>query len=180
MHEAQGQHDNAGERRKMNEVQESEQRAQARERVRVAQERERQERKQRASASRTRAQDRAVATRATAARATVAEGAAPARSPVQADAVEPAQHTARAAAGSMLTSASTLSVQDVVDLFNHPLGEGEMRRAWQALAADTAWSLVPEEESADRLTCVLVHQPSGTRVQVAQERSLVGIWNSRI
>ncbi len=55
-----------------------------------------------------------------------------------------------------------------------------MRRALRALAADVTWSLVPEEESADRLTCVLVHQPSGNRVDVAQERSLVGIWNSRI
>jgi len=68
----------------------------------------------------------------------------------------------------------------VVDLFNHPLAEGEVRRALRALAADVTWSLVPEEESADRLTCVLVHQPSGNRVDVAQERSLVGIWNSRI
>ena len=36
------------------------------------------------------------------------------------------------------------------------------------------------EDDDDRLTCVLVHHPSGTRVPVAQERSMVGIWNSRI
>jgi hypothetical protein len=37
-----------------------------------------------------------------------------------------------------------------------------------------------EDDDDDRLTCVLVHLPSGTRVPVAQERSMVGIWNSRI
>jgi hypothetical protein len=138
---------------------ENEQRAQARERVRVAQEREKQERRQRAHTSRTRATDR-PAGRATAAPPV---GPVPTRPSGPADA-----------------PAATLSVQDVVELFNHPLGEGALRRALQALAADVAWRLVPQEETADRLTCVLLHQPSGARVDVDQERSVVGLWNSRI
>jgi len=77
-----------------------------------------------------------------------------------------------------------MSVQDVIELFNHPLGESELHQALRALEADPAWSRVPDEDEHedddDRLTCVLVHHPSGTRVPVAQERSMVGIWNSRI
>ena len=73
-----------------------------------------------------------------------------------------------------------MGVEDVIELFNHPLGDGEMRLARQALAADAAWSCLLDEDHADRLTCTLVHQASGTRVHVAQERSLVGLWNSCI
>lgn len=73
-----------------------------------------------------------------------------------------------------------MSIQDVQELFNHPLGDAEMRRARAALAADPAWSIRPQDDRADQLTCVLVHCPSGTEVTVAQERSIVGIWNSRI
>jgi hypothetical protein len=154
--------ESAGERLQRLAVEENEQRAQARERVRVAQEREKQERRQRAHTSRTRATGRAEG-RATAARPAPPEGPVPARPSGPADA-----------------PAATLSVQDVVELFNHPLGEGALRRALQALAADVAWRLVPEEETAERLRCVLLHQPSGARVEVDQERSLLGLWNSRI
>jgi hypothetical protein len=144
--------ENARERLQRRADEENEQRAQARERMRVAQEREQQERRQRAHTTRTRATGRAAAGRATAARPS-----GPADAP-----------------------AATLSVQDVVELFNHPLGEGALRRAVQALAADVAWRLVPQEDTADRLRCVLLHQPSGARVEVDQERSLLGLWNSRI
>lgn len=73
-----------------------------------------------------------------------------------------------------------MSVHDVIELFNHPLGDGEMRQALQALQADPDWSLLSNERHSDQLTCVLVHHPSGARVNVAQERSIVGMWNSRI
>lgn len=71
-----------------------------------------------------------------------------------------------------------MDVPEVIDLFNHPLSDGEMRLARQAIAADAAWRCEPDEEQDDRLTFVLVHGPSGTRVIVAQERSLIGYWNS--
>jgi hypothetical protein len=154
--------ENARERLQRRADEETEQRAQARERVRVAQEREKQERRQRAHASRTRATDR-PAGRATAAPPAPPEGPVFARPSGPADA-----------------PAATLNFQDVVELFNHPLAEGALRRALQALAADVAWRLVPEEDTADRLRCVLLHQPSGARVDVDQERSVVGLWNSRI
>lgn len=164
----------ARERLQTREAQESTARAQARERVRAAQERERQERQQRAIAFRTRAESRAIAARATPTQDAAASPLADSgdRASVRRDAAtDPADTMAKE---------SVMSVQDVIDLFNHPLGDGEMRRALQALEADAAWSYVPDEDQADRLTCVLVHQPSGARVNVAQERSLVGIWNSLI
>jgi len=68
----------------------------------------------------------------------------------------------------------------VIELFNHPLGESELHQALRALEADPAWSRVPDEDDDNRLTCVLVHHPSGTRLSVAQERSMIGIWNARI
>lgn len=155
------------ERLQMCEAQESAARAEARERVRAAQERERQERQQRATASRRRSEDKAMALRRASSHSTTVQSNAPAR---------PAAH----AAPIDTMEESAMSEQDLIELFNHPLGEEEMRRARQALAADAAWSCLLDEDHADRLTCTLVHQASGTRVHVAQERSLVGIWNSRI
>ena len=73
-----------------------------------------------------------------------------------------------------------MSVQEVIELFNHPLGDGEMRQALEALEADPAWSFVSKEDQDDRLMFSLVHHPSGTTVHVAQERSMVGMWNSQI
>lgn len=73
-----------------------------------------------------------------------------------------------------------MSIHDVRELFNHPLDDAALRRALAALGADAEWSLHPQEDDDDRVTCVLVHRASGTEVPVAQERSMVGIWNSRI
>jgi len=73
-----------------------------------------------------------------------------------------------------------MSVHDVVELFNHPLRDGEMRQALRALEADPAWSLVSNEDQDDRRVFGLVHHPSGTKVNVAQERSIVGMWHARI
>lgn len=73
-----------------------------------------------------------------------------------------------------------MSVQDVVELFNHPLGDGELRLALRTLDADSDWTGVPGEDDDAQLTFTLVHSPTGVRVNVAQERSLLGIWNSRI
>jgi hypothetical protein len=55
-----------------------------------------------------------------------------------------------------------------------------MRQALRALEADPAWSFVSKEDQDDRLVLDLVHHASGTTVHVAQERSMVGRWNSRI
>jgi hypothetical protein len=55
-----------------------------------------------------------------------------------------------------------------------------MRQALEALEADPAWSVVSKEDQDDRLVFGLVHRPSGTTVNVAQERSMVGMWNSQI
>lgn len=166
MNEGQNGHHRAQARQSLQvrEAQESAARREARERVRAAQERERQERQQRASTSRRRSEDTAMAPRRGPAHSTTMHSDAPARHAAPIDTVEE----------------STMSVSDVIELFNHPLGEEEMRLARQALAADAAWSCLMDEDHADRLTCTLVHQASGIRVHVAQERSLVGIWNSCI
>ena len=73
-----------------------------------------------------------------------------------------------------------MSVHDVSELFNHPLGDGEMRQALRALEADPAWSFVSNEDHDDRLMFGLVHRPSGTKVNVAQERSIVGMGHARL
>lgn len=78
------------------------------------------------------------------------------------------------------TQEAVMGIQEVRDLFNHPLGDADLRRALSALGADPAWSLRTQEEGADRVTCVLVHRASGAAVPVDQERSVVGLWNSCI
>ena len=55
-----------------------------------------------------------------------------------------------------------------------------MRQALPALEADPAWSFVSNEDQDDLLILDLVHRPSGTKVNVAQERSILGMWHTRI
>jgi hypothetical protein len=173
------------ERRQVDEAQESKERAQARERVRAAQERERQDREQRAATSRHKAEQRALVARTRPAPPTPAEGAGTAPPSASGGERGPARHATPTDQVTTATTGSVMSVHDVIELFNHPLGQSELHQALRALEADPAWSRVPDEDEHeddddDRLTCVLVHHPSGTRVPVAQERSMVGIWNSRI
>jgi hypothetical protein len=61
-----------------------------------------------------------------------------------------------------------------------PLSDAEIRRAVADLEADPHWSVVVEQEDGEALTLLLVHAPTGRRVRVVQERSIVGMWNSTI
>jgi hypothetical protein len=170
----------ARERREVHEAQESRERAQARERVRAAQERERQERQHRASRSQERAERRARAALTRPVSETPRDGDATAP-PVASEAERvPARRDTRTDQVATTTREPVMSVQDVIELFNHPLEDGEMRQALRALEADPAWSFVSKEHQDDRLVFGLVHHPSGTTVNVAQERSIVGLWNARI
>ena len=168
------------ERRQVDEAQESKERAQARERVRAAQERERQARQDRASRSQERAERRARAALTRPASETPRDGDATAPPAASEGEREPARRDTRSDQVTTTTREPVMSVQDVIELFNHPLGDSEMRQALRALEADPAWSFVPNEDQDDRLVFGLVHHPSGTTVNVAQERSIVGMWNSRI
>jgi hypothetical protein len=73
-----------------------------------------------------------------------------------------------------------MDVQEVVEALDHPMNDHELSRILAVLHADPQWGVVSEEHTEDRLTCVLVHHPSGTRIDVAQERSMVHLWNSTI
>ena len=180
----------ARERRKVHEAQESKERAHARERVHAAQQQEQQDREQRAARSRHKAEQRVLVARTRPAPPTPAEGAgttppSAAEGPSAGGSEwEPARGTTHTDQVTTATRGSVMSVQDVIELFNRPLGESELHQALRALEADPAWSRVPDEDEDEdddnRLTCVLVHHPSGTKVNVAQERSIVGMWHARI
>jgi hypothetical protein len=71
-------------------------------------------------------------------------------------------------------------LEDVRELFNRPLSDAEIRRAVADLEVDPHWSVVVEQEDGEALTLLLVHAPTGSRVRVVQERSIVGMWNSTI
>ena len=73
-----------------------------------------------------------------------------------------------------------MHIADVEETFNHPLNDSEMTRVLAELQADPQWSVEPGEHTADHLVCVLVHTPSGTRLEIAQERSVAHMWNTTI
>jgi hypothetical protein len=71
-------------------------------------------------------------------------------------------------------------VQELVETPDHPMNDDELGRILTVLHVDPQWSVVLEEHTAVRLTGVLVHHPSGTRIDVAQERSVVHRWNAAL
>lgn len=73
-----------------------------------------------------------------------------------------------------------MRLEDVAELFNHPLNDAEMQRAIADLSADPLWSVVAEREPSDVLTLQLAYIPTCAQIHIVQERSILGQWNSTI
>lgn len=69
---------------------------------------------------------------------------------------------------------------EVAEVFNHPLDTTQLRRTIDDLAQDPSWTIVAQHEEGETLTLQLLYRPTGSPLQVAQERSLLGLWNSTI
>lgn len=69
---------------------------------------------------------------------------------------------------------------EVTELFNHPLDTAQLRRAIADLTRDPNWTIVTQHDDGETLTLHVLYRPTGSPLDVAQEHSIVGLWNSTI
>lgn len=67
---------------------------------------------------------------------------------------------------------------EVTERFNHPLDAAPLRRAIADLRRDPDWTIVAQHDEGETLTLHVLYRPLGSPLCIAQERSLLGLWNS--